>query len=90
MTGAQEQRFTVRRGVGSGDEGALNTKVNEDFILESVGATEDAEQGETRWPGQWDDHSHSPPRGGMTPQWGSSPVLEPLWASAPSAVILGQ
>lgn len=47
--------------MGLGDRGALNTKVT-GVYLESVGATEDAEQG-TRWIGQWRGHGHTPVNG---------------------------
>lgn len=46
--------------MGPGDRGALNAKMSEEYILEPVKATEDAEQGVTRWTGQWRDHSLSP------------------------------
>lgn len=46
MTGAQEQEVHGEEEMlVAGNTGALATKVNEDFILESLGAREDAEQG---------------------------------------------
>ena len=49
-----------------GDRGAVITQVNDNFIPESVGATEDAEQGASScWTGQWGDHGHSPVRRGQ-------------------------
>lgn len=44
--------------MGPGDRGTLNAKVT-GVYLESVGATEDAEQG-TRWIGQWRARGHTP------------------------------